>query len=162
MDCSKFSHAVILKVNKEHLCLVDNGNYLLIGGIITIILAGLHIAIEFLQIYQRGGNYFRDWENYLQLFIFTGSIAFVSTIGRPCQCVEAQKWQLGAFVIFCAWFNLIVLLKNTPVLGAPINLLFNICYNYLKLVYLPILLVISFGLPFYMLFVINDNGMVRI
>ena len=87
---------------------------------------------------------------------------FVSTIGRPCQCVEALKWQLGAFVIFCAWFNLIVLLKNTPVIGAPINLLFNICYNYLKLVYLPILLVVSFGLPFYMLFATNDDGMVRI
>ena len=35
-----------------------------------IILSILHIAIELQQIYQTGSDYFLDWENYLQLFVF--------------------------------------------------------------------------------------------
>ena len=64
---------------------------------------------------------------------------------------------LGALILFCAWFNFIVLLKNAPIIGATVNLLFHICWKYIALIYLPILLIISFALPFYMLFV---NGTV--
>ena len=35
----------------------------------------------------------------------------------------------------------------------PINMLFNICLTFVGLVFLPVLLIISFALPFYMRFV---------
>ena len=133
--------------------------YLFVGGILVIILSILHIAIELLQIYQRGSDYFVDWENYLQLFVFSGAIAFASHFGSSCYCKTPSQWQLGALIILCAWFNLIVLLKNAPIIGVPINLLFRICHKYITLLYLPILLVTSFALPFYMLFV---NGPVNV
>ena len=85
---------------------------------------------------------------------------FTSNFERQCHCIDESRWQLGAFVLFCGWLNFIVLLKDYPTIGAPINLLFNICYKYIRLIYLPILLMISFALPFYMVFVINVNGMV--
>ena len=53
-----------------------------------------------------------------------------------------------------------ILLKDYPTFRAPIKLLLTIWYKYIRLVYLPILLLISFALPFYMVFVINVNGMV--
>eukprot|EP00731_Ephydatia_muelleri_P025765 Em0017g848a len=136
-----------------------NCTYQFGGAIIIIILAGLHLMFEIMQVVQHRLHYFRDWENYLELFIFTGSIVFTSNFERQCHCIDESRWQLGAFVLFCGWLNFIVLLKDYPTIGAPINLLFNICYKYIKLVYLPILLMISFALPFYMVFVINDNGM---
>lgn len=134
-----------------------NQPYLFVGGILVIILSVLHISIELQQIYQRGFGYFKDWENYLQLFVFSGAIAFVSHFGYSCYCKTPSQWQLGALILFCAWFNFIVLLKNAPMIGATINLLFRICWKYITLIYLPILLIISFALPFYMLFV---NGTV--
>ena len=133
--------------------------YLFVGGILVIVLSILHIAIELQQIFQRAFDYFLDWENFLQLFVFSGAIASTSNFGYNCYCKTPSQWHLQALIIFCAWFNFIVLLKKSPTIGAPIHLLFRICYKYITLIYLPILLVISFALPFHMLFV---NGTVSI
>ena len=130
------------------------------AAIIVMIFAVLHIALEILQVYKNRGYYFTSFENYVQLFVFTGSIVFTSNVGRQCNCIDENRWQLGAFVLFFAWINFMILLKDYPTFGAPINLLFTIWHKYIRLVYLPILLMISFALPFYMVFVINVDGMV--
>ena len=134
----------------------------LCAAIIVIIFAVLHIALEMLKVFAYGGSYFVTLENHVKIFIFIGSIVYTSNFERQCNCIDEKRWQLRAFVLFCAWLNFIALLKDNPTFGTPIKLLFNICYKYIKLVYLPILLLISFALPFYMVFVINDNGMVSL
>ena len=132
------------------------------GAIIIITLAGLHLIFEIMQLIQRRLQYIRDKENVLQLFIFTGSIVFTSNFERHCHCIDESRWQLGAFVLLGGWLNLILQLKEMPIFGPPIDILFNICWRYIKLLYLPILLMISFALPFYMVFVINVNGIVSL
>ena len=106
--------------------------------------------------------YFLEWQNYLQLFVFVGAIVFVSAqfaaSTNRCWCASEGIWQLGAAVVTCSWCNFILVLKDYPFynIGGHITLLLNICKRYLKLVYLPILLMASFGFSFYMLYVAKE------
>ena len=76
-----------------------------------------------------------------------------------CTC-DSNIWQLGALVVALAWINLLFLLRCVPSIGAPINLYIKIISSYVKLIYLPILLVGTFGFPFYMLFIRDAQGVV--
>ena len=80
-------------------------------------------------------------------------IIFVFPVGHECWCFPSWKWQIGALAIFMAWINNFILLKDIPHFGIPITRLFNVYLNFILLIYLPILLIMTFAFPFYMLFI---------
>jgi transient receptor potential cation channel subfamily A protein 1 len=99
----------------------------------------------------------RDISDFIQLvyrvLLFVLTIVFVSGFANDCWCAPPWQWQIGALVMFMAFFNFVLLLKGLPWFGVPINMLLNIIAVFLRLVYLPILLILSFAFPFYMLFI---------
>jgi len=54
--------------------------------------------------------------------------------------------------IFIGWINLIILLKSIPFLAISINMLISITQSFAKLAFLPVVLIVSFGIPLYLLF----------
>ena len=119
-----------------------------------IILVLLNLVIEVIQFVHRQKLYLKEFENYLQIFMFVSCIVFVLPFGNSgCWCLPPWKWQIGVVALFLAWFNGIILLKDMPFLGEPVTMLLNVYYNFIKLIYLPILLILTFGFPSYMLFV---------
>lgn len=129
---------------------LSNGPFLYATGIATLILSTFFLVIEGMQLYQLRLHYFLEWENYLQMFTFWGTIAFVAAqlVART-----TAVWQFGAVVFTCCWWKLILTLRDCPIfgIGGYITLLGVIIWRYLKLAPLPILLMASFGFPFYML-----------
>jgi len=99
-----------------------------------------------------------SYENYIQLLVFIFTIIFAFGFPNKCWCAPPWQWQIGALAVFLAWFNVIVLLKDMPWAGLPINMLFNIIKTFTKLIFMPVLLLIAFSIPFYMLFVRNFAG----
>ena len=59
---------------------------------------------------------------------------------------------MGTVGVFLAWVNSLMLLKEAPFLGQPITMLLNVYYNFIRIIYLPALLILTFSLPFYMIF----------
>ena len=119
-----------------------------------IILALFNLVIEVIQLVRRKVLYLKEFENYLQVFTFIACIVFVLPLGNgQCWCLPPWKWQIGVVALFLAWFNGIILLKDMPFLGEPVTMLLNVYFNFIKLIYLPILLILTFGFPSYMLFV---------
>jgi len=53
--------------------------------------------------------------------------------------------------VFLGWVGLITFLQKWPVTGVYVLMFVNILASFLKIVFLALLLVISFGLAFYML-----------
>ena len=133
-------------------------DYLYGSSVFLILLSLLYLAVELVQVVRRRKQYFTEGENYVQVLTFVFSIIFVSGFGNECWCAPPWQWQFGALALFLAWFNLVILLKDMPFTGIPINMLFNICLTFVKLVFLPVLLILSFALPFYMLFVRDINS----
>lgn len=129
-------------------------SFLITSAVIVIIISGFYLLLEPYQLYRRGWKkYFTDPENYFQVVTYTCVIIFVFPLGHTCWCYPTWKWQIGALSIFLAWINNFILLKHIPRIGKPIAMLFNVYINFLLLIYLPILLILTFAFPFYMLFI---------
>ena len=88
-----------------------------------------------------------------RIVMFLLTIILVFGFPNDCWCAPQWHWQIGALVLFMAFFNFILLLKRMPLCGVPINMLLNVITGFLRLVYLPILLILSFTFAFNMLFV---------
>ena len=93
----------------------------------------------------------------LRLFTFIFTFIFVFGFHNDCWCAPPWQWQIGALAVFMAYINLLMILKGVPLfkfgLYNIINMLLNIVIEFIKLIILPILLILSFAFPFYMLFV---------
>ena len=123
----------------------------------TLILAStLYLILEFVQLVTRKVRYLKEVENYVQVVMFLSVIIFVFPVGQNgCWCLPGWKWQIGALAVFLAWVNLLLIIRNLPwcKIGERSTMLFNVYLNFIKLIYLPILLVVTFAIPMYMLLV---------
>ena len=67
-------------------------------------------------------------------------------------CGGEYQWNFGAICTCLSWITVIISLKGIPSIAANINKLFTIIKQFVKISFLPILLLITFFLPFLMLF----------
>jgi len=63
-----------------------------------------------------------------------------------CWYATTWQWQIGALAVFLSWFNFILVLRSMPHAAVPINIFLSICVTFLKLIFLPIMLVLAFGI----------------
>lgn len=121
---------------------------------IIIIICIYYLLIELFKLRKRHCKaYLTDAENYFHTITYICVIIFVFPVGHTCWCYPSWKWQIGALAVFLAWIHNFILLKHIPGVGQPITMLFNVYVNFLTLIYLPLLLILTFALPFYMLFI---------
>ena len=97
-------------------------------------------------------------EIFVRAGVFFLTIIFVFGFWNDCWCAPPWQWQIGALAVFLAYISIILLLKGMPIVGVPINMLLNIVITFLKLIYLPVLLILAFAIPFYMLFVRDSTA----
>ena len=128
--------------------------FLISSAVIVLIDCSFYLLLEINQLYHRGlKKYFTDPQNYFQVITYVFVIIFVFPLGHECWCYPSWRWQIGALAIFLAWINNFLLLKHIPYIGKPVTMLFNVYLNFILLIYLPILLILTFAFPFYMLFI---------
>ena len=127
--------------------------FVLAASIIIILFSFIRLIIEIIQIYYRYHRYFLEVENWLQLCSFVSSILFVPYgLQSGCQCPESWQWQFGAFAMCVSWLLLVLFLKEFPLTGIYVEMFIHIIFTFMKLFLFALLLVISFGLTFYMIF----------
>jgi len=139
------------------MCLLytGNGNYgfLIAAAVIITLFSLIRISVEIFQIYYKHLRYFLEFENWMELYLYSSSITFVIFgLAAECQCTEFWQWEFGAVTLLIAWLNLVLFLKKFPLTGVYVLMFTHILSTILKILLLPILFVISFGLTFYMLF----------
>ena len=139
------------------MCLLytGNGNYgfLIAAAVIITLFSLIRISVEIFQIYYKHLRYFLEFENWMELYLYSSSITFVIFgLAAECQCTEFWQWEFGAVTLLIAWLNLVLFLKKFPLTGVYVLMFIHILTTILKILLLPILFVISFGLTFYMLF----------
>ena len=127
--------------------------FLSVATVFLVILSCVNLTLEGLQIYNRKLQYFKDWQNYVEISLSSLTLSFVLSVRfNGCYCPNASEWQLGCAVIFLGWIDLVILMKSIPFLAISVNMLISITHSFVKLVFLPVLLIISFGIPLYLLF----------
>lgn len=125
-------------------------------AVLLILTSIAYLILEVAQLTTRIHHYLKEVENYIQVIMFISVIIFVFPVGQnSCWCLPGWKWQIGALAVFLAWINLLLLIRYIPWLkvGEHSTMLFNVYINFMKLIYLPILLLVTFAIPLYMLLV---------
>ena len=128
--------------------------FLAAAAIAVYCLSFVGLVVEAVQLWIRGLRYFHYSDNYFQLALYISTVNFIYGFDNECWCSTSWQWQIGAFAVFLSWLNFIFILKYMPyVIAGPINMFLSICVTFLRLIYLPFVLISAFGVPFYMIFV---------
>lgn len=98
------------------------------------------------------GAYFKDWSNYMEIPMYILSIAFVSVFQDDCLCPSRDQWRAGIVAVFFAWIILILFFNKWPTLGVYIEMFKTILLQFLGVAIVGFLLIVAFGLAFYMTF----------
>ena len=106
-----------------------------------------------MQFIKSGWRFFKNSDNYFQLALYVSTIIFVRGFDNECWCSNTWQWQIGALAVFLSWVNFIFILRYLSFTAVPINMFFGICVTFLKLIFVPIVLILAFGVPNYMVFV---------
>jgi len=112
----------------------------------------VRFGLEVLQMVQFKQWYLLDWTNWIELVLFAFTIMFIFVFPTPCLCPQNWQWELGIMAVFLAWIDLVLFVQKFPVFGIYIVMFLKICKTFLWTVVLTTLLIISFGLAFYMAF----------
>lgn len=118
---------------------------------ILYFLSVVGILIELVQLINQRLQYFLKPHSYLEVVLYIAVLLFIQIDADECWCANRRLWQLGALGCVLAWLNLVYILKRLPFTAIPINMMLNILFTFFSVVLLPILLIVTFALPFYML-----------
>ena len=127
--------------------------FLAAAAIAVYCLSFVGLVVEAVQLWIRGLRYFHYSDNYFQLALYISTVNFIYGFDNECWCSTPWQWQIGAFAVFFSWLNFIFVLKYMPYTAVPINMFLSICVAFLRMIFLPIVLILAFGIPFYMVFV---------
>ena len=135
---------------------MDNSDkaFLKTADVLIIIFSICQLILECFQLWKRKLAYLLDHENWIEVTMFVISVAFVSYHLRSaadCFCSTPYTWALGIIAVFLGWMNLIIFLRQVPLTGITISIMFNIFTTFMKLLFFATLLIFAFALPFYML-----------
>ena len=154
IDCSKalifffFTKSVYVTIftgiSKAH------QSFIYISAIVVIITSLCRLVLEGIQFVTHFSHYLSDWVNWMEIALYICSIIFVWVFHVDCLCPLTWQWQIGVVAVFLGWIDLIVFISKFPLTGIYVLIFVKIFYTFLKVLILSILLVVAFGLTFYL------------
>ena len=154
-DCSKAFHNFDVLC---HLLLLLIGvtmgrrRVIYLSVIVVIISSLCRLVLEGIQFVTQFPHYLLDWINWIEIALYVCSINFVWIFHEDCLCPLTWQWQIGVVAVFLGWIDLIVFISKFPLTGIYVLMFVKILYTFLKILILSILLVLAFGLTFYLAF----------
>jgi len=130
----------------------SRSNFVFAGALMTILFALVRLFKEALQLCYDTKSYLSHWVNWFEITLYILSIIFAFVFKTTCMCSQEWQWELGVVVVSFAWIELIIICAKSPSIGIYIIMFRKIILTFLKVIILPVLLVIMFGLTFYMIF----------
>ena len=95
-------------------------------------------------------EYFKKFQNYLEVPLYSLSISFSFVIYDECLCPSRNIWQTGIVAILLAWVNLLHFFNKWPLIGNYIAMFQAILIRFIKVLIIASVLLVAFSLAFYM------------
>lgn len=117
-----------------------------------VLIVSIRLVFEFFQFLQLKLQYFKETVNLFEIVLYFSTLNFVWIFHTPCLCVAQTQWEFGVIAVFLAWIILTIFADKFPLAGLYVLMFISIFKTFLKTVILSLLLLVSFGLAFFMLF----------
>ena len=119
-------------------------------------MALIRLILEVIQLILQFPHYFLNWVNWVEVLLIITSIIFVWVFHVDYLCPLDWQWQVGVVAVFLGWIVLIVFVSKFPLTGIYVLMFVNVLYTFVRVLSLFILLVVAFGLAFYLAFTQPD------
>lgn len=120
-----------------------------ICALAIIVYISINTFREFLQIYQQKYMYFMDPINLVTwLLHFSALVMVVPIFGGTVYDVQ---FSCASLAVFLSWFNLLLLLQRFDQVGIYVVMFLEILQTLIKVLMVFSILIIAFGLAFYIL-----------
>ncbi len=122
---------------------------------VALVLTILRLIMELYQLYSRKVvGYFNDWVNWFELAEYISIIIFLVSVGRSgCFCPQTWEWEVGVVSLALSWVVLIAWLQAMHWMGIYVTITIRIIVSLItRVAIFGVLLVVGFGLTFYLLF----------
>ena len=131
--------------------LEEHTTFIIAIKLLILLFAIIQLLMELYQLYiKKVIGYFRNWVNWVEIAHGIASIIFVVGVDKQsCFCPE---WEAGIVSMALTWVLLVVMLKTMHLIGIYVTMMLKIIQSFLKVAIFGILLVVGFGLSFYLLF----------
>ncbi len=128
------------------------------AAIVILIFSIYRLISEVFQLVQLRLYYLLDWVNWVEVTMSILTILFAWVFHEDCLCPREWQWQVGTIAVFLAWIDLIIFIRKLPLTGVYVVMFLDIFYTFCRMIFLSALLVIAFGLAFYMALFEPDIG----
>ena len=120
----------------------------------TLSLVAIRTLLELYQLYsQKVIGYLRSWGNWIELSQCISITIFLFDLShKNCFCSSKQEWEAGIVSLALTWVVLLVWLQTMHWIGLYVTIMVKIIFSFVKVAGFGLLLIVAFGLSFYMLF----------
>lgn len=122
---------------------------LISSAVVVVAICLFRLFTELVQMITNPREYFSDFLNYVEVFLYLSTISFVAN--GDFTCIAGWRRQLGAVCIFLSWLNFVFFLRLQPKFGIYVIMFEEIIGTFLKVLPLAVLLILAFGQPFFIL-----------
>ncbi|XP_023223427.1 transient receptor potential cation channel subfamily A member 1-like [Centruroides sculpturatus] len=122
-----------------------------VTSIVVLIFVALNIIKEFYQMIQQKKKYFHDVINLLEWLLYISAGIMATGHIFPEIIYLSTEYILAAIAVFLAWFNYLLYLQRFNQIGIYVVMFLEILSTLLKVMFVFSVLIIAFGLSFYIL-----------
>ncbi|XP_052892549.1 transient receptor potential cation channel subfamily A member 1 [Anopheles moucheti] len=122
----------------------------LVSGIGIIIYIVGSAMRELLQVYQQKWHYLLEPNNFISWILYTSALIMIWPMFSSGMCFSIN-FSAASITVFLSWFNLLLFLQRFDQIGIYVVMFLEILQTLIKVLIVFSILIIAFGLAFYIL-----------
>ncbi|XP_074035127.1 transient receptor potential cation channel A1 [Leptinotarsa decemlineata] len=146
---TSISHEQYVHLSKENILMVEINPVMYMNGLGIITYIGMNVFRELLQLHDQKLIYFTNPMNLLTWLLYMSALTMVLPIFMSTMC--DLQFSCASLTIFMSWFNLLLLLQRFDQVGIYVVMFLEILQTLIKVLMVFSILIIAFGLAFYIL-----------
>ncbi|CAH0547388.1 unnamed protein product [Brassicogethes aeneus] len=155
LNVTHLNHTEYLRISKQNILDVKVSPIMYISALAIISYIGINTIREVIQLYQQKYMYFMDPINLVTWLLYSSAIVMVIPIFGN-QMYDIQ-FSCASLTVFLSWFNLLLLLQRFDQVGIYVVMFLEILQTLIKVLMVFSILIIAFGLAFYILLSRGDH-----
>nr|XP_036215169.1 transient receptor potential cation channel subfamily A member 1 isoform X8 [Bactrocera oleae] len=139
-----------MKYGESYECL-QHTTALVFCAVAIVVYIGCNSLREFLQMYQQRLHYIFEIDNLISWILYTSALIMVWPVFFAEGNITPVHYSAAAVAVFLSWFRLLLLLQRFDQVGIYVVMFLEILQTLIKVLIVFSILIIAFGLAFYIL-----------
>ncbi|XP_054085090.1 transient receptor potential cation channel subfamily A member 1 isoform X7 [Zeugodacus cucurbitae] len=139
-----------MKYGESYECLQHTTALIICAAAIVAYIAGNSLR-EFIQMYQQRLHYIFEIDNLISWILYTSALIMVWPVFFAEGHISTVHYSAAAVAVFLSWFRLLLLLQRFDQVGIYVVMFLEILQTLIKVLIVFSILIIAFGLAFYIL-----------